>query len=184
MGGIGSKGAAKTANDLTAEEAMVRFVETGRYFSDVKKDLPRALQALREAHRLMPDHPIASNALGYTLADKGTTKAEFDEAVRLTHDAVDAAPNNSVVLDSYGWALFKPGDLPGARRVLRKAVDLGPNIPECRYHLGVVYGQLGLINEARMELDRATTIRKNYEEAEQAKKQLKQPPGKGVTEGA
>ena len=102
----------------------------------------------------------------------------------MTREAVEILPNTGVVLDSYGWALFKTGDLPGARRVLREAADADGSAAEIRYHLGVVYGQLGLIDEARLELDRATILRKNYKEAADAKAHLKQPPGQGVIEGA
>ena len=177
----------KTATDAQIASAVIQYLSVSQYYTDYTnndKNVPRALIALREAYRLAPDNPVVLNALGYTLADKGTSRDAFKEAVQLTREAVQNAPGVAAILDSYGWALFKTGDFPGARRVLREAVDGGANLAETHYHLGVVYGQMGQIDDARLEFDRALTIRKNYPDAETAKKQLKQPPGKGVSEGA
>ncbi len=174
----------KTASETQMAEAVSQYVSVSQYYTDDDKNIPRAFTALREAYRLAPDSPLVLNALGYTLADKGTSRDEFKEAVQLTRAAVDKAPGVAAILDSYGWALFKTGDFPGARRVLREAADDGANMAETHYHLGVVYGQMGQIDDARLEFNRALVIRKNYPDAETAKKQLKQPPGKGVSEGA
>ena len=182
MAGLG-KTISKNDTDPATQETALRFLQTGLYY-DQKNDTPRALRAVREARRLSPDNPGILNTLGYILADKGSSRSEFDEAVHLTRAAVEAVPNSAEILDSYGWALFKTGNLAGARRVLRQAADLKGSSGEIRYHLGVVYGQLGQIADARLELDRATVLRKDYKEAEEAKKHLRQPPGQGVVEGA
>lgn len=163
--------------------AIARLLSAGAYYGDHAGDLARALEVLREAARLAPDEPVTLNALGYTLADKGTTTEQRSEALALTRKAARLALGNPVILDSYGWALFKTGDLPGARSALRAAVDGAPAIPELRYHLGVVYGALGLAHEAERELARALLLRPDYPEAEKARARLRRPPGQGVTQG-
>ena len=87
-------------------------------------------------------------------------------------------------LDSLGWALFKNGDLAGARSILRETVDEVPDQAELRYHLGVIYAQQGLTSEAEAELNRALALKPDYPEAKRAKSLLHQPPGEGIVEGA
>ena len=137
----------------------------------------KTLTALREAKRLMPDDPEVINQLGYTLADKGTTPAELKEALELTKLAAQKAPNNGVILDSYGWALFKKSDFPGARRVLRQAADATPDEPEIRYHLGVVYAELGLKKDALLEYERALRLRPDFAPAQTERARLMGLPG-------
>jgi hypothetical protein len=182
-------GKVQPGQNREALTAMVRFLQAGVYYSDLGRDPKRAINAYREAQRLQPEHPGVLNNLGYLLADQGTTAEEYEEAVALTRRAVEAVPGEPVFLDSFGWALFKRGnaaknDLQVARRVLREAVDMAPDIPELRYHLGVVYGQLGLTRDAEIELERALRLRPNYREAQEARARLKTAPGMGVLRGA
>lgn len=172
------------AGDTGRTEAARRFLQVGFYFHENRKDTPRALRAWREAVRRDPSNPEALNALGYTLADEGTTQEEFTEALALTRKALALSPGNPMILDSVGWALFKNGELAGARRVLRETVDEAPDVAELRYHLGVIYAQQGLTREAEIELNRALALKSDYPEAKRAKFLLRQPPGEGVVEGA
>ena len=151
------------------------LLSLGQYYSEIRHDLPAALRAYREALRLDPANPILQNALGYTLADKGTTKKEWQEAVLHTKAAVTALPSEGIVLDSYGWALYKTGDIPGANRVLQEAVDLASDIAEVHYHLACVYLKEKNTERARLELQRAQRLRPEYPEAEAALKSLPSP---------
>lgn len=173
-----------------ADRAVQRLLQASFYYlRDDIDNVPAAIAALRAAHALAPDDPTVLNALGYTLADKGTSRRQFTEALTLIEKALqltpDAHPMTPMILDSLGWARFKTGDLNGARRALREATDRAPTEPELRYHLGVVYAQLGLIREAEGELTRALLLKKgDYPEAKRAKELLRRPPGEGVVEGA
>jgi predicted Zn-dependent protease len=160
-----------------------RLNQVASYYSDVKDDPARAITLLEESLRL-DENALTLNALGYTLADKGTTTEEFDRAATLTRKAVEKAPGNPIILDSYGWALFKKNDLAGARRVLREAVDAAPLVAEIRYHLGVVYAQLGLTTDAAREFDRALVLDPENKDITEAKKRLRQPAGQGILEKA
>ena len=149
----------KNAPTQPTQEAIARFLEGSRYYSEMRPDAAKAILLARDAFRLWPESPVLQNALGYTLADMGTTTQDFDEALVLTKRAADALPDSGTVLDSFGWALYRKGDIVGARRVLREAADLEPGIAEIRYHLGTVYAKLGLSADAMTEFDRALAVK-------------------------
>jgi tetratricopeptide (TPR) repeat protein len=134
-----------------------------------------AIAALREAYRLDNTDPIVCNGLGYNLAEFGTTPAEYAEAVNLTRRAVQAVPSDGTFLDSYGWALFRTGDVAGARRALTEAVALEPEWAEIHYHLGVVLAKQGLTEPARGEFARTLVLEPNHAGALEAQKALPAP---------
>ncbi|MBC8143637.1 MAG: hypothetical protein H7Y38_19575 [Armatimonadetes bacterium] len=135
--------------------AAERAGNTARYFDEYAADYPKALQAFREAYRLSPD-PATGSRLGYALANRGSSPADFADAVRLTRDAVEKRPDEPVFLDAFGWALFKRGDaklndLAGARRRLREAADLAPDSFAIHTHLATVYEATNELPDALRE---------------------------------
>lgn len=181
---LGTIGQKMPTSRTEVQLRLAQLLQVGAYYSDDKNDTGDAIRLMEEAVRIAPNDRGALNALGYTLADKGTTPEDFDRAVELTRKALNITPDDPLILDSYGWALFKKNDLQGARRVLREAVDADPDEPDLRYHLGVVYGQLGMIDDARLELERSLVLNPDFKEAQKAIQDLRQPPGKGVVESA
>jgi tetratricopeptide (TPR) repeat protein len=167
--------------DLSVElrNVVQRLFQAGSYYSDIVGEGQRSFAVLREALRLLPDNPFTLNALGYTLADKGTAPEHFQEAVQLTRQAAEKMPENGEVLDSYGWALYKTGEIKAAKRVLRDALSLDPNVPEIHYHMGVVLQESGDTAGARLEYERAIRLRPDYAEAEKALKALPNPKTEG-----
>lgn len=149
-----------------------RLLQAGSYYNDIKDDGEKAIATYREAHRLMPKNALTLNALGYTLADRGTNHKDYEEALELTRRALEKEPDHGLIIDSYGWALYRMGDLRAARRVLRDAIEHEPDVAELRYHLGVVLADLGETNEAAIEYDRALRLRPNYRDAKEAKQRL------------
>lgn len=170
FGTIGSKPASTNDQKAKAE----RLAELGTYYTDFKKDPERAIQVYRAAYDLAPDDAGTLNNLGFILADKGTTPAELTEGLKLTERAAQLKPSEGNILDSYGWALFKTGDLPGARRVLSEAAGASPNQEVIHFHLGSVYAKLDRIADAALEFDRATALDPDFADADQARKAL--PP--------
>jgi tetratricopeptide (TPR) repeat protein len=155
------------------EQAVNRLFVAGAYFHEYAKNTARALQAWRAALDLLPSEPtllrpMLLNQIGYTLADEGTTPAEWNEALDLTRRALALAPTDAMIRDSYGWALYRVGDTKAARRVLRQAADDLPGEPDAHYHLGVALAKLGLISEARTEFARALRLRPDHEKAKTA----------------
>ena len=148
--------------------AASRLLVVGAYFHEYAKNVPQALKAWRAALALLPNEPTLLNQVGYTLADEGTTPAEWNEALDLTRRALAQAPNDAMIRDSYGWALYRVGDTKAARRVLREAADALPDEPDAHYHLGVALAKLGLANEARAEFARTLRLRPDHEKARKA----------------
>ena len=105
-----------------------------------------AVSAGRDALKIAPDWPPALNFVGYVLADHDR---ELPEARRLIERALEKDPENGAYVDSYGWVLYRQGDLTGARTHLERAVRLTDGDPVVREHLGDVYRELKLPDLAR-----------------------------------
>ena len=105
-----------------------------------------AVTAGREALKIAPDWPPALNFVGYVLADHDR---ELPEARKLIERALERDPENGAYVDSYGWVLYRQGDLGGARMHLERAVRLTDGDPVVREHLGDVYRDLKLPDLAR-----------------------------------
>ncbi|MEP7329292.1 MAG: tetratricopeptide repeat protein [Betaproteobacteria bacterium] len=100
---------------------------------------------LRRVVELRPEDPQALNALGYTLVDRTPRAAE---GFALIEKANKLAPNDSFILDSMGWALFRLGRYPEAETYLRRAMKERPD-PEIAAHLGEVLWAKGEHAEAK-----------------------------------
>ena len=99
---------------------------------------------LRQLMRLRPQDPHAFNALGYSLADRGT---RLDEARQLILRAIELAPQDPFIQDSLGWLEFRAGRTEEALRILQAAYKARPDA-EIAAHLGEVLWMLGRKNEA------------------------------------
>jgi tetratricopeptide (TPR) repeat protein len=100
--------------------------------------------SLRKVIALKPDYAHAYNALGYSLADRSL---RLPEARDLIEKALKLAPEDSFIIDSLGWVLYRQGDLEGALVQLTRAYKGRPDA-EIAAHLGEVLWQLGRRAEA------------------------------------
>ncbi len=98
-----------------------------------------------------PDDANVLNALGYTLADKTT---RYQEAQKYLEKAITLKPNEPVIIDSYGWLLFKQNKLAMAREYLLRAYAADPQA-EIAAHLVDVLWALGGRQEAETILNEA-----------------------------
>jgi tetratricopeptide (TPR) repeat protein len=102
-------------------------------------------QKLRKLIRLQPGHAHAYNALGYSLADRNL---RLPEARKLIEKALELAPEDSFIIDSMGWVLYREGDVRGAINMLRRAYGERPDA-EIGAHLGEVLWVSGQREEAK-----------------------------------
>jgi tetratricopeptide (TPR) repeat protein len=110
-----------------------------------KLDRVNVMEAsLRKVIALKPDYAHAYNALGYSLADRNL---RLPEARDLIEKALKLAPEDSFIIDSMGWVLYRQGDLEGALVQLTRAYKGRPDA-EIAAHLGEVLWQLGRRAEA------------------------------------
>ena len=108
-------------------------------------------QSLRKVIKLKPDYAHAYNALGYSLADRGQ---RLPEARRLIEKALELRPNDSYIIDSMGWVMYRQGDLQAAVGYLRRAYN-DQHDAEIGAHLGEVLWVQGRHDEARRVWDQA-----------------------------
>ena len=106
---------------------------------------------LRRLIALKPESPQGYNALGYSLADRNL---RLEEAAQLVDKALSLTPDDSFILDSKGWVLFRQGEMQAALDTLNQAFGIRPD-PEIAAHLGEVLWSLGRKDEARKTWDKA-----------------------------
>jgi len=100
--------------------------------------------SLRKLIEIRPEHAHAYNALGYSLADRNE---RLPEAQELIEKALKLAPDDSFIIDSMGWVLYRRGKLKDSLTYLRRAYAGRPD-PEIAAHLGEVLWALGEHSEA------------------------------------
>src|SRR5713101_3924252 len=100
--------------------------------------------SLRKLIEIRPEHAHAYNALGYSLADRNQ---RLPEARELIEKALQLAPEDSFIIDSMGWVLYRMGNLKDSLGYLRRAFAGRPDA-EIAAHLGEVLWALGERDEA------------------------------------
>ncbi len=108
-------------------------------------DYKAAERDLRAYLKQKADDAQGLNALGYLLVNR---TGRHTEGLRLVEQALRADPDNPMILDSMGWALFKAGRSADALPYLERAYKAMPD-PEVAAHLGEVLWTLGRRAEAR-----------------------------------
>ncbi len=170
-------------SEAARRERLRQLLLAGRYCETFGKNPRRAVQLLREAVKLGPDNtalltPLdrsALSTLGMALARHPELAVDRSEGVRLTRLAAEQDLNSAVLLDSYGFALLQRGDLDGARRVLREAVERDKENSEFHFHLGQVYVQQKNYRQAALELDRTVRLQPRHAAAMASRKALPNP---------
>src|SRR5216683_2406984 len=100
--------------------------------------------SLRKLIEIRPEHAHAYNALGYSLADRNQ---RLPEARELIEKALQLAPDDSFIIDSMGWVLYRMGNLKDSLGYLRRAFAGRPDA-EIAAHLGEVLWAIGERTEA------------------------------------
>lgn len=99
----------------------------------------------RRVLEIEPDNTRSLNALGYTLADRTD---RYAEALTYIEKAYAQSPDDPAVIDSMGWALYRLGRLPEAKKHLQRAYDMTQD-GEIAAHLGEVMWAMGEQDAAR-----------------------------------
>ncbi len=118
---------------------------TRAMLAEKRDDLQQLEADLRRILADEPEHAMAMNALGYTLADR---TGRHDEALQLIQRAHELQPDDAATLDSLGWVHYRLGQPEIALAWLQKAFAAYPD-PEVAAHLGEVYWALGNTRKAR-----------------------------------
>lgn len=159
----------QTAHLILAEAQMLRRTKAHQEVFDILSDglkkLPdypeilydRALAAdklgkfkileqdLRKLIKLKPDSAHAYNALGYSLAERGS---QLPEALKLIKKAVELSPEDPYIMDSLGWIHYRMGNLVEGLNYLNLAFAARPDA-EIAAHLGEVLWVKGAKEDAK-----------------------------------
>ncbi|MDC0939224.1 tetratricopeptide repeat protein [Pseudomonadales bacterium] len=82
-----------------------------------------ALAAYEAFLKVRPGSIVIKNNLAWLYLESG----RYNKAVEVSKEAHELMPTGGAVADTYGWALYKKGDIAEAISVLRLAVKLLPN---------------------------------------------------------
>lgn len=128
-------------------------------------------EAFDKALALDPASPNVLNNYAYYLSERGL---RLDDAEKMSKKALELRPNEGTYLDTYGWILYKKGDLKGAKTYIQKAIDLnGANADATLYdHLGNVLYKLN-------EKEKATEAWKKAKEKGSDDKNIDKKIGEG-----
>jgi tetratricopeptide (TPR) repeat protein len=133
--------------DTAIEEfpADERLLYARAMLREINNDLAGMEHDLSTIIQNNPQHAIALNALGYTLANRTN---RLEEAFVLIKAALTLKPENPMILDSMGWVLFKLDKKEEALLLLLKAYQTFPD-SEVAAHLGEVLWVLDKKDEAQ-----------------------------------
>lgn len=107
-----------------------------------------ALVILRSERLARPNDPYTLNSLGYFLI---TRTDKYEEGYKVLARALLLADSDPYIADSFGWSLYKLGDLDRAKGLIESARDeLAPQTHwEIEDHLGDIYWHLDRQDDAR-----------------------------------
>lgn len=134
-------------------------------------DIAAAEAGYRKVLVIDPENIPAMNNLAALLAD---TPATVKEALAMAEKVYGLAKEEPVVQDTYGWTLFRSGDVAKARQILEKSILAQPEDGVANYHLGAVYLQAGDKAAAAKYLRKAATFSVPKQVREQIIELLKQ----------
>jgi len=106
--------------------------------------------------KVEPEFHPALNYLGYMWADLGIRLKESKDMIEraLARDSL-----NPAYLDSYGWVLFKMGDLGQAEKYIKQAIDLMENADAVIFdHLAEIYFAQGRVEDAHQVWEQALAL--------------------------
>jgi len=109
----------------------------------------------RQALSLNPSQPFVLNYLGYSLVER---REKLHEALIMIENAVAAEPDNGLIADSLGWALYRLGRYKEATKHMERAAELEPLDPVISDHLGDTLWAVGRRREAEFQWRRALSF--------------------------
>ena len=130
------------------EEATERFPQVSRLHLDLamihqgEGNSGAARKAYEQTLELAPDNAVALNNLAWLIHED-----EPERALELAKRAYDSNPEAASIVDTYGWILFRNGDLRQSIEILESAHELAPDAAEIREHLAAAHREAG--NEDR-----------------------------------
>lgn len=112
----------------------------------------QVVATMKKVIEMDPNHVQGLNYLAFTYAE---SDQHLEDAEKLARRALDLEPNDGFILDTFGWILYKKGDVKGSIKALEAAVKKQPTESVIAEHLGDAYYKNQLVEKARQMYRRA-----------------------------
>lgn len=122
----------------TFPSSVLATITSGDYWISAG-DNARAMKLYEDLLVRVPDSPAALNNLALLYLDERSV----DEALPLAEKAYNLASHNPRIGDTYGWILYKAGDVERAYPILKEAAQIGPDLESVKQHLAEVQSSRG-----------------------------------------
>lgn len=133
-----------------------------------RKEFELSDKAYEKALEIDSTNALVLNNYAYSLAERGL---QLNRAKRMSEKALEAEPENSSYLDTYGWVLYRLGEYKEALEYINKAIEKDEDNPILLDHLGDIYFKLNDIEKAIELWNKALEFDK---ENEQIKEKIKE----------
>jgi tetratricopeptide (TPR) repeat protein len=112
---------------------------------------------------------VAANNLAWIYV---ASNRQLDEALQLARTAYQTLPDDWRVNDTMGWILYKKNLAASAVPYLEKANAGHPDDAMLQFHLGMAFMEAGEWTKARSSLQRAVSLKPDFEGAAEARRAL------------
>ena len=136
---------------------------------EAQGDIPAAEQQYQKTLGIDPTAPVAANNLAWIYA---AANRNLDQALQLAQTALQQLPDQPNVRDTIGWVYYRKGLIPQAIQHLEASVEKNAGDSATHYHLGMAYLGAGNLDKARRSLQKALSLRPDFEGADEARKAL------------
>lgn len=137
--------------------------------SEKKQDFTAARDAYEKVLALNPRFSPALNNLAYLYSEHFN---QLDKAQELAQKARELLPHEPHTGDTLGWILYKRQQYPWALTLLLESAAKLPDSGEVQYHLGMTHYMMGEENDARIALQHALQLEKDFPGHEEASRAL------------
>jgi tetratricopeptide (TPR) repeat protein len=158
----------KEIAELDLKDASVHLSIGNIYSKQGKND--EAITEYKQVITLAPDSPVGYNELAYHYAENETN---LDEGLTFALKASQSSPKDASILDTLGWVHLKKGAYEKALENLKSAIELSPNSPTIRYHLGMAYYKSNDLKNALNEFKNSLIISGRFNEASRSQEMIK-----------
>ncbi|MBL1275191.1 MAG: PEP-CTERM system TPR-repeat protein PrsT [Ectothiorhodospiraceae bacterium] len=127
-------------------DVLVKIVLAQAYTESDNKQ--KAIKQYTDILVLNPINVAALNNLAWLYYEMGRK-----DALEYGKKALDLAPTNPAINDTYGWLLVQEGEFKKGLTYLQEANDKAPNVAEIQYHYAVALEKNGEKAKAKAELE-------------------------------
>ncbi len=124
------------------------------------REYDKSDKAYEEALLLTPENNTVLNNYSYYLSLR---KVNLEKAEKMASLLIKNNPENATFLDTYAWVLYVRGKFKDARKAIERAIETGKATATHFEHYGDILFQLGDVNGAVQQWEKARGMNANSE---------------------